>query len=145
MCTRVTSEMHISHGTTICYKVVKLPYRASVKDRLLHKFKLQKKYITPFRITKVEIGKEYLGSPTLTKQLVKEIAHVGNLVGKGFIHSFKRKEDAIEVAKDCGYKYAAIIECIIPDETPYFEGLWDDEMICDCYASTNIKYVKRVY
>lgn len=145
MCTRVTSEMHISHGTTVCYKVVKLPYRPSFRDRLLHKFKLQKRYITGFRYEEIEIGKEYVGYPTLTKQLAEEIACFGHLVGRGFIHSFKRKEDAIEVIKDFGYKYSAVIECVIPDETPYFEGLWEDTMICHCYASTNIKYVKRVY
>lgn len=145
MCTRITSEMHISHGTTICYKVVRLPYRASLKDKLLHKFKLQKRYLTPFLRTEIEIGKEYVGYPTLTKQLAEETAHIGHSVGKGFIHSFKRKENAIAVAKKSGYIDIAVIKCIIPDETPYFEGLWEDIMVCDCYASTNIKYEKRVY
>lgn len=144
MCTKVTSEMHISHGTTICYKVVRLPYRASFKDKLLHKLRLQKRYVTQFRREGIEIGKEYIGCPAVTKQLAEEIAYIGNSVGMGFIHSFKRKEDAIALAKNV-YGCVAVIECIIPDETPYFEGLWEDTMICDCYASTNIKYVKRVY
>lgn len=144
MCTRVTSEMHISHGTTICYKVVRLPYQTSFKNKLLHEFRLQKRYLTLFQYEEVEIGKQYTGSPTLTKQLAEEIAHIGNSVGKGFIHSFQNKEDAIRVAKTMGYANTAVIECIIPDETPYFEGIWG-ELLYLSYVSTNIKYVKRVY
>lgn len=145
MCTRVTSEMHISHGKTICYKVVRLSYKVSFKDKLLHKLRLQKKYLTPFQREEIEIGKEYIGCPVLTKQLAEEIASIGHSVGKGFIHSFKRKEDAIAVAKESGFINIAVIECIIPDETPYFDGLWEDIITCNCYVSTNIKYVKRVY
>ena len=145
MCTRVTSEMHISHGT-ICYKVVKLPYKATFKEKLLHILFLQKKYKTPFYDTTIQTGKEYVGSPTLTKQLAEEIACPGNLVGRGFIHSFKRKEDAIAIARNLSStNKVAVIECIIPDETPYFDGLFEDITVCHNYISTNLKYVKRVY
>lgn len=144
MCTRVTSEMHISHGTTICYKVVKLPWNVSFKDELLHKLKFQKKYQTLFQDSVVEIGREYVGCPVLTKQLAEEIVRIGHSVGSGFIHSLKSKEDAITVAKGYGYRYVAVIECVIPDETPYFEGTWSIEE-SPSYVSTNIKYVKRVY
>ena len=143
MCTKITSEMHISHGV-VCYKVVKLPYRTTLKDVLLHKLHLKKRYKTCFCNSVVEIGKEYVGSPTLTKQLVEEIVHIGYSVGGGFIHSFRSKEDAIAVAKSWGYICPAVIECIIPDEIPYFEGTWGIEEF-PSYVSTSIKYVKRVY
>lgn len=144
MCTRITSEMHISHGV-VCYKVVKLPYRSSFKDKLLHKLHLKKKYLTCFNNSIVEIGKEYVAFPTLTKQNIEIITKIDSEVGSGFIHSFKNKEDAIRFAKHLKtFNNVAVIECIIPDEIPYFEGIWSDLLYLS-YISTNIKYVKRVY
>ena len=99
MCTKVTSEMHISHGKTICYKVVKLPWDATFKDRLLHKIGLKRSYLTPFQLTNVKIGMEYSGTPSLSKQYIDITTKVGNEIGVGFIHSLQSKEDAIKIAK----------------------------------------------
>jgi hypothetical protein len=143
MCTKVTSEMHISHGV-VCYKIVKLPWDATNKDKLLHKIKRQKNYVTCFQDSDISIGRQYSGYPCLTKQQAESVGIIGHSLGSGFIHSFKIKEDAIKFSKDICFKNVAVIECIIPDETPYFEGIWSDFHYLS-YASTNIKYVKRVY
>ncbi len=128
-----------------CYKVVIVPYelRGKLKTKLLQFFGKLKYYATYYEKAPIVIGTTVHAKPAYIKSMLMYIARNETSLGEGFIHSFKHKENAVELIKTRINRHTALVKCTIPVGAYYFEGssgLGDNEQ----YASTALKYVKVI-
>lgn len=145
MCLRRIITVDILKQATediVCYKCVEVEYEwwAKIKPWILRKLKRFNHYQTYFRGDAIIIGEVFIAKPILSQEDLNKVNLHENCLGRGFIHSFVDKKDAIKFAKI--RHYVDVVECIIPKGTYYFEGSNPDHT--KGYASTQIKYIKVV-
>lgn len=138
------SPLEQATNDIICYKCVEVPYERWFKIRtwFLRKSKRLTEYQTYFTSDPIIIGETYIAIPIFNEDQLKIIESSSKRLVKGFIHSFRKKEDAIMFAKCPGHSYVDVVECVIPAGTYYFKGINSDGT--DGYASTKIRYVKVI-
>ncbi len=148
MCTKrniKTDPLHIATKEITCYKVVRVPYklRRKFKTKLLRFFGKLKHYETYYQDTPIVIDTTAYAEPVYTKGELEIIARSVINLERGFIHSFKHKEDAVKFVKTWRH-HTAVVKCVIPVDAYYFEGNGGISHSEEHYASTALKYVKVI-
>ena len=110
----------------------------SSKDITVYKHLLiyEGKFFTPYQCDRVSI-------PSTVEAI--DLGRDGTEVEEG-IHSFANRDDAIsdmidETSHGQSLENRVVVECIIPKDTYYYKGTFDD---MQAYVSLKLKYVKIV-
>lgn len=116
-----------------------------------------KKLFTPYYGVKIKIGKTYHSEIVINNGYVNlPFKYCGNIlietqtqdyINVG-LHSFKNYEDALNVSNNYVVnwnKKGIIVKCIIPKNSIYYDGIFDDGMYINnlpSIVSNTIKYVE---
>ncbi len=143
---QLTDKLSIASEDIVCYKVVAVPYdiRHKFKTKLLRLLHLWKHYETYFMDESITIGSTVIAQPVFTERILEHMDKHQTTIEEGFIHSYRKKEDARRFQKSRAYR-CDVVKCIIPKGTYYFTGAGNNSNSLEPqYASTQIKYVKVI-
>ena len=134
-------QEEIATENITCYKIIEKHLFVEI---FKHKFY---KYKTAMQKAKITLGKSYKAKFTFDTFIFDRFSateHKRKTIEKG-LHSFAKIEDAKLFCNHHfkhSFKDYVIVKCIIPKNTKFYRGMFDDS---DAYSSTKIQYTKELF